>query len=294
MKRPLSMTGYGRGEAIGETRSWTAEVRSVNHRYCDIKVKLPRKYLGLEDRIKKEVIKSYGRGHVDVMINPGTETAGTVALQVNMDLAKEYLHCLGQIKSEFCLPDEPTLAMIKEYKEVIIAQEEEEDLDAIWPLVQKALKQALDNSLKMRQKEGAAMKKDLTKRLKTFTSTLKKIEKSIPQLVAQKKEKLEERLATLLEGVDLDPIRLTQEVAVMTDKADVTEELVRLKSHIDQFSQFLKSKEQVGRRLDFLLQEFIREINTMASKINDATIAHQTVDLKNEVEKLREQVQNLE
>ena len=288
------MTSYGRGDSTSGPKSWIAEIRSVNHRYLDVKVKIPRKYTALEERVKKEIAAQYSRGHVDVIITPGPESVETMRLNVNIPLARDYHHCLESISKELGLADQPTLAMIKDFREVVTAQEEEEDLDNIWPSLREAVVNALKNGLVMREKEGEALKKDLSERLNNFTATIAQIEETVPDLVKMKEDKLKERLGKLLDGVDLDPIRLTQEVAIMTDKSDVTEELVRLKSHIDQFAHFLEADEPIGRRLDFLLQEFLREINTFASKINNAPMAHQSVDLKNEVEKLREQIQNLE
>jgi len=293
MKRPLSMTGYGRGEVTG-ARSWTVEVRSVNHKFLDLSIKIPRKYLGLEDRIKKELGNHYSRGHVDVYVNPGAEEGDGIRLAANLPLARNYYQCLEAIRQDLSLPDAPTLAMIQNYKEIIVAHEEEEDLEAVWPQISEALSQALNMAQGMRAQEGEALKAELGQRLQEFAKTVEGIAQDVPAIVQRRTEKLKERLAVLLQGVDLDPLRLAQEVAMMADKADVTEEVVRLRSHISQFSGFLAADEPVGRRLDFLLQEFLREINTLASKISDAPTAHLTVELKTEVEKLREQIQNIE
>lgn len=293
MKRPLSMTGYGRGEATG-AKNWTVEVRSVNHKFLDLSIKIPRKYLGLEERIKKEIGNYYSRGHVDIYVNPGAEAGDNIRLAPNLPLARNYYQCLEAIRQDLSLPDTPTLAMIQNYKEIIVAHEEEEDLDAVWPQVSEALSQALTMAHGMREQEGAALKAELSQRLQEFAKTVETIAQDVPGIVQRRTEKLKERLAVLLQGVDLDPLRLAQEVAMMADKGDVTEEVVRLRSHISQFSGFLAADEPVGRRLDFLLQEFLREINTLASKISDAPTAHLTVELKTEVEKLREQIQNIE
>ncbi|MFH1019700.1 MAG: YicC/YloC family endoribonuclease [Pseudomonadota bacterium] len=293
MKRPLSMTGYGRGESQTGTKSWTVEVRSVNHKFLDLSIKIPRKYLGLEDRIKKEIGAYYSRGHVDVYVNPGAEAGDSIRLAPNLPLARDYYRCLEAIGEDLSL-EAPTLAMIQNYKEIIVAHEEEEDLEAVWPQVAEALTQALTMAQSMREQEGEALKSELQQRLREFAKTVAAIAQDVPAIVQRRTEKLKERLAVLLQGVDLDPLRLAQEVAMMADKADVTEEVVRLRSHISQFSGFLAADEPVGRRLDFLLQEFLREINTLASKISDAPTAHLTVELKTEVEKLREQIQNIE
>ncbi|MFZ5774835.1 MAG: YicC/YloC family endoribonuclease [Thermodesulfobacteriota bacterium] len=294
MKRPLSMTAYGRGEAQSGSQSWTTEVRSVNHKFLDLNLKLPRKYLGLEDRIRKEIGSHYSRGHVDVLLTLGGTAAEAVRLSVNLELARDYFRCLEAIRAELNLADPPTLAMVKDFRDIIVSEEQEEDLEKLWPPVRESLRQALANALVMREQEGATLRHELETRLAEFGRTVDRIEQEIPAIVERRREKLKERLDTLLAGVELDPQRLTQEAAILADKTDVTEELVRLRSHIAQFNAFLAADEPVGRRLDFLLQEFLREINTLASKITDASTAHLSVELKNEVEKLREQVQNLE
>ena len=293
MRRPLSMTAFGRGEA-GARRRWTVELRSVNHRFCDVKVKMPREYAVLEERIKKEVSAVFSRGHIEVMISVADSAAGQAQVRVNLELARQYMACLTELQTTFDLPDGPTLSMLAARPDVITEEEHEENLDAIWEEIHAALTQALAACLAMRADEGHILKTDLLKRLQSFASTVEAIALVIPGLLSKREATLKERLAVLLQGVELDPLRLAQEVAIMADRYDVTEELVRLRSHIQQFTAFMELNEPVGRRLDFLLQEFLREVNTLSSKINDTEVTHKTVDLKNEVEKIREQVQNLE
>ena len=295
MIRPLSMTSFGRGEYTANSRTWTAEVRSVNHRFCDIKIRLPRKYGALEERIKKAIASYYNRGHVDANISYRGEEEGAVLLKTDLEFARQYQSCLQELNEKLELNSPPDLAMIAGYRDIISSESQEEDIDAIWSNgIKQALMSALDECAEMRQTEGGNLKEDLMNRLATITYAADKIEKMIPQLINEKKTNLEERLNTLLNGVEIDPARLAQEVAIMVDKADVTEELVRLKSHIGQFENFLGLDEPSGRRLDFLLQEFLREVNTLASKITNAEVAYLSVEIKNELEKMREQVQNLE
>lgn len=294
MNYPCSMTAFGRGEANGAGRTWTVELRSVNHRYSDIKIRIPRKHAGFEERIKREITNYYSRGHVDVMVTVAGEAAESLHLQANLSLAREYHQCLTSLRDELKLPDQPSLAMIKDMRDIITVVEVQDDLEAVWPELAAALRLALENTRSMREAEGEATKAELLGRLQAFKETVSAIERELPALLEKRGEKLKERLDSLLAGVDLDPVRLAQEVAVLADKSDITEEIVRLYSHIEQFSNFLEVQEPTGRRLDFLLQEFFREINTMASKIGDVKISHQAVAMKNEVEKLREQVQNLE
>ncbi|MEN8142085.1 MAG: YicC/YloC family endoribonuclease [Thermodesulfobacteriota bacterium] len=295
MTRPLSMTSFGRGEYKTGKRTWTAEVRSVNHRFCDIKIRIPRKYGALEEKIKKEISAAYSRAHIDVNISYSGEEQGAVQLKTDLDLARQYHDCLKSISRELALDSEPDLSILSGFREIITVESQEEDLDEIWNSgIRQALQAALEECRKMREAEGSNLKQDLQERLSLISGASAKIEEMFPQLQAEKKTALEERLANLLNGVEIDQARLAQEVALLADKADVTEELVRLKSHISQFGNFLELDEPVGRRLDFLLQEFLREINTLASKISSAQVAHLAVELKNELEKMREQVQNLE
>jgi uncharacterized protein (TIGR00255 family) len=289
------MTSFGRGEQTVNDRTWTVEIRSVNHRFCDVKIRLPRKYGALEERIKKEIASAYNRGHVEVNIGYNGEDDGGVKLKTDLAMARQYLDCLKELNEELGLHSPPDLAMIASYREVIATESVEEDLDDTWNNgIAPALQAALADCTTMRATEGGNLKTDLISRLATIGEAAAKIEKMIPQLLDEKKATLAERLNALLNGVEIDPTRLAQEVAIMVDRADVTEELVRLKSHIGQFKIFLGLDEPAGRRLDFLLQEFLREVNTLASKITNAEIAYLAVDIKNELEKMREQVQNLE
>ena len=211
-----------------------------------------------------------------------------------MDLARQYHDCLQQLGEEFGLGGRIQLADMIDQRDIISLQEQSPDLDQEWPLVQQAVLAALAECRDMREQEGQALKQDLLDRLDHFTAIVKDIETGIPQVLKLRQEELKNRVMKMLDGMDIDPMRLAQETAIMADKADVTEEVVRLASHISQFRSFLNSDEPVGRRLDFLLQEFLREVNTLASKISNAAIAHLGVEMKNEIEKLREQVQNIE
>lgn len=294
MSFPRSMTAFGRGEASLAGRAWVVEIRSVNHRYSDYKIKLPRKYAALEERIKQEVAARQSRGHIEIMVTPAGGEEGGRHLAPNLELAREYYRCLMTLRDELELPDQPTLAMLRELPELIQAAEEDEDLEASWPGLQSALLAALEKAAVMREQEGEATKRELLTRLTGVETVLAAIEAAVPVTIAKRREKLQERLTALLNGADIEPTRFNQEIALLIDKGDVTEEIVRLRSHLEQFRRFLDAPEPTGRRLDFLLQEFFREINTIASKISEVVITHQTVELKNEVEKMREQVQNLE
>jgi len=292
--RPRSMTGFGRGEASEADQTWTVEIRTVNHRFLDQRVVLPRAYAALEERVKKTVAAGQDRGRVEVSLVLAGSGSTVPRLTVDMELAHQYHDCLQKLGERFGLGGRIQLADMIDQRDIISLQEQSPDLDQEWPLVEQAILSALAECRDMREQEGQALKQDLLDRLDHFAAIVKDIEVGIPQVLQQRQEELKNRVMKMLDGMDIDPMRLAQETAIMADKADVTEEVVRLASHISQFRSFLNSDEPVGRRLDFLLQEFLREVNTLASKISNAAIAHLGVEMKNEIEKLREQVQNIE
>jgi len=289
-----SMTGFGRGESEHGGRIWTVEIRCVNNRFLDLKTKLPRGYAGLEERIRKKVSEFQQRGRVDLVLSVSGDFSDLQHVSVNLEIARNYHQALGLLADEFALDGEITLAQLSSYPDVIVREQKEEDLEVIWPHVEQALVSALESCSLMRSQEGEALVSDLQARLASFEVTIDTIEQSVPQLVQQRENNLKERLEKLLDNTEIEPMRLAQEVALLADKTDVTEEIVRLRSHIKQFAAFVCEAGAVGRKLDFLIQEFLREVNTIASKINDASVAHHTVDLKSELEKMREQVQNIE
>jgi len=288
------MTGFGRGEATESDRTWSVEIRTVNHRFLDQRVVLPRAFSGLEEQVRKLVATVQDRGRVEVGLSLSGRISAGPLLTLDMELARQYHGCLQQLGEEFGLGPRVQLADMLVRPDIITVQEQSPDIEQEWPLVKKAVCAALVECTRMREQEGQALKQDLTGRLDHFAAIVQEIEQEIPGVLQQRQQELKNRVAGLLENVDLDPMRLAQETAIMADKADVTEEVVRLASHIAQFQSFLNIDEPVGRRLDFLLQEFLREVNTLASKISNADIAHLAVEMKNEIEKLREQVQNIE
>ena len=289
-----SMTGFGRGEVASGDRVWMAEVRCVNNRHLDLKIKMPHGYAVLEERVRKKVSGFHQRGRVDLLLAANGDFSDLVKMHVNLELVRAYKLAMSQIAQELDVEAVTDLAFVASRPEVLVQEQQNEDIEAVWPLLEQALDQALVDCEAMRQQEGAALVRDLSARLQVFTRTIEEIEAGIPELLKQREQVLGERLQKLLGNVQLDEQRLCQEVAILADKTDVTEEIVRLHSHIGQFHSFLTEKEAVGRKLDFLLQEFLREVNTIASKINDAAIAYLTVELKSELEKMREQIQNIE
>lgn len=289
-----SMTGYGRAEVENQGRIWTAEVKSVNNRFLDAKIKLPRNYAALEDSIRKKISNFHQRGRVDLIVSVSGDFSDLVKIGIDVNLARIYRDRLDELASELNLKSQTELSLLINLPDVLTREQQPEDLEEIWPLLETAIDDAFGQCHDMRAREGEALAADLGERLKVFTEVLDSIEQSIPAIMADRESVLRERLEKLLDTIDLDPARLAQEVAILVDKSDVTEEMVRLRSHIDQFGDLLDSSAPVGRKLDFLIQEFLREVNTIGSKINDAENAHKTVSLKSELEKMREQVQNIE
>ena len=289
-----SMTGYGRAETEKQGRIWSVEVKSVNNRFLDAKIKLPRHYAALEDRVRKQIGSWYQRGRVDLILSVSGDFSDLVEINVDLNLARLYQERLNGLAAELGVDSKADLSLLIGLPDVLTREQRSEDIEEIWPLLSETIETALEQCRDMRVREGEALTADLSERLELFSGVLDDIEKRLPEIVAEREQALQERLDKLLATVDLDPLRLAQEVAIMADKSDVTEEMVRLRSHIAQFAELLRSSEPVGRKLDFLIQEFLREVNTIGSKINDAENAHRTVALKSELEKMREQVQNIE
>ena len=289
-----SMTGYGRAEKEQQGRIWSVEVRSVNNRFLDAKVKLPRNYTALEDRVRKQIGSYHQRGRIDLILSVSGDFSDLVEITVDLNLARVYQSRLNRLAVELGIDSQADLPLLIGLPDVLTREQRSEDLEAIWPLLSTTIEAALEQCREMRVREGEALTAELSERLELFTGVLDDIEQRLPTIVAEREQALKERLDKLLAAVDLDPIRLAQEVAILADKSDITEEMVRLRSHIAQFTDLLGSSEPVGRKLDFLIQEFLREVNTIGSKINDAENAHRAVALKSELEKMREQVQNIE
>lgn len=289
-----SMTGFGRGEKEKDGKIWTAEVRCVNNRFLDINIKLPRSYSSLEEKIRKKVGSFHLRGRVDIYLNVQGDFSDLEQISVNVELARRYRKALVDMASQLKLKDDTSLSQLASYPEVIVKEQLSEDLTAVWENIDKALDEALSGCEKMRMDEGNTLLEDLQNRLQSFTANVEKIEALVPELIGRREQLLRDRLDKLLPQAEIDPLRIHQEIAVMADKTDVTEELVRLRSHLNQFEKILQEEGSLGRKLDFLIQEFLREVNTLGSKINDAETAHIIVDLKSELEKIREQIQNIE
>lgn len=289
-----SMTGYGKAETGTGDGKLTVEIRSVNHRYGEVSVKLPRAFLPLETEIRRRIADRLKRGKIDVFVQFETATGSAQAPQVNLPLAKAYHDAFVGIRQALGMGEPVSLGLIAAQRDVLVSQETTPDLDRIATDLYAVLDSALESLEDMRLREGEALAAEISGRLATVTGLVQQVANRAPVAVAGNMERLRERISRLLGETPLDEARLAQETAIMADRMDITEELVRLQSHFRQFSATLALAEPVGRKLDFLLQEMNREVNTIGSKANDGEIATLVVDLKAELEKVREQVQNIE
>lgn len=290
----LSMTGYGKGEYFADGLELTCEIKTVNNRYLDVSVKSPRIFSGLEDAIRSAVRKKLTRGHADVFVSFKDKRERPTALSVDIALASSYVAAAQTLKEAFPdLTDDVTLSSVLRYPEVLKQEDaqglDEETENALF----SALEAALENLNAMRAVEGEKLKADMLSRIATLETLVGEVTTRAPFVAQEYKEKLTARVKEYLEGAAIDESRILTEVAVFTDKSNIDEELTRLRSHIDQFRSICEEG-IVGRKLDFLVQELNREANTTCSKSNDVTITRAGLAMKNEIEKIREQVQNLE
>ena len=289
-----SMTGFGRAEGETGLGKVFVECRSVNHRFSDIGIKLPKRLAPFEGRIKEMVRSEVSRGKVDLSMKLDQTGEGKMQLTVDFPLTEQYLQALRFMKERFHLEGDVTLQLLAGAKDLIIMKEELEDAEAYWPEVQTILKQVLRDMEGMKRSEGAALEKDFRQRLERIGNQLEGIKTKFSSSLGAYQGRLRERLQALLAETDIDPLRFQQEIAFLAERMDITEETVRAESHLAQFKGLLKGEEPVGRKMDFLLQEINREVNTISSKVNDAEISQKAVEIKAELEKIREQVQNIE
>lgn len=290
-----SMTGYGKAVVETQQGRTTVEIRSVNHRYGEISVKVPRTLLAFENEVRRAVGDRLKRGKIDVFVQREEAAAGESIPRVNVPLAKAYRDAFEQMREELGLfSEQVTLSLLLAQRDVLAAREEEGSEEVLRDELIKAVRGAVDAMEQMRKREGETLLADLQSRRQNLSALIERVAARSPAVVAEYAGRLRERLSQLLAGTTLDEVRFAQEVALMADRGDITEELVRFRSHLEQFDETLKLAEPVGRKLDFLMQELNREVNTIGSKANDAEIAAFVVELKAELEKIREQVQNIE
>jgi len=289
-----SMTGFGRCEVEDGNRKFTVEMKSVNHRYLDINIKMPKKLNFFESAIRAELKNYISRGKVDVFITFEDYNEESGCLKYNRALAEEYLKYLRLMAEEFELDDDIRVSTLSKYPEVLVMEEQNIDEEELWKDLQKALQGAAESFVNSRIAEGEHLLEDLTAKLDGMLEHVDFITERSPKLMQEYREKLEERVKELLEDVHVDEGRLLTEVTIFADKVCVDEELVRLKSHVEATKETLLSGGSIGRKLDFIAQEMNREANTILSKSNDLEITNRGIELKNEIEKVREQIQNIE
>lgn len=289
-----SMTGFGRGTSEGKERLFILEIRSVNHKYLDLNIRMPRNLLALEEKIRNVINKEVSRGKVDVYINLDNYSKTDVITEFNKSLGDSYVECLRQIRDAYSLKDDISVSLLAKFPDVITIKQKEEDIDCIWEDLSLALNEALTMFISMREKEGLKLEEDILRRcevIKTFTD---RIELASPNEVKDYTNRLNSKLKELLDNPKLDENRVAMEIAIYADKVSIDEEIVRLNSHICQMKETIKLNQPIGRKLDFIVQEMNREVNTIASKSNNLDIINNVLNIKNEIEKIREQIQNIE
>ncbi len=288
-----SMTGFGRAQCSFGEGKLLIEVRSVNHRFCEVKVRVPQPYSLWENNMARMVRERFARGYFEVILRMEGPEGKARKLTLDFSLAEQYLSALRELKKKFNLSGPIDIRLVAGCRDLLCFQESKEDQEGLWEEAKKVFATALDQLEEMRVAEGEATAKELKQRLKAVGKDLKKIEARVPLTVKGYKEKLKQRVAELTDSQKFDADRMEQEIAIYANRCDISEEVSRLHSHCEQFQEFIK-QEPCGRRLDFLLQEMNRELNTVGAKANDIEVSERVVELKCELERMREQVQNVE
>ena len=289
-----SMTGFGRAEVTEGDRKFTVEIKSVNHRYLDTNIKMPKKFSFFESSIRN-VLKQYmQRGKVDVFITYEDFSEENVCIKYNKEIAAEYYQYLTQMAEQFGLDNDIRVSTLSRYPEVFTMEEQTVDEKELWNILEKAIKQAAEGFVETRIKEGENLRNDLYEKLDGMLTHVDYIEERSPQVIKDYKAKLEDKVKELLESSQIDENRILTEVTIFADKICVDEETVRLRSHIEKKKQVLKEGDGIGRKLDFIAQEMNREANTILSKANCLDISNHAIELKTDIEKVREQIQNIE
>lgn len=289
-----SMTGFGRAEVQDEEKKFTVEMKGVNHRYLDVNIRMPKKLNFFEASIRN-LLKTYvSRGKVDIFISYEDLSEGQGSLKYNEALAAEYLGYLHKMGETFGIEDDIRVSTLSRYPEVFTMEEQAVDEEALWSSLKQALEQALARFVETRETEGKKLQEDLIGKLEGMKQVVAKIEERSPEIVAEYRKRLEEKVEELLGDVQMEEGRIASEVILFADKICTDEEIVRLKSHIDHMIQTLQAGNEIGRKLDFIAQEMNREANTILSKANDLEVSNLAIELKTEIEKIREQIQNIE
>lgn len=294
MTKIRSMTGFGRCEVTDGTRKISVEMKSVNHRYLDISIKIPKKLSFFETAIRGELKEYIQRGKVDVFITYEDTAESNLCVKYNRELAAEYMKYLWQMSEDFSLDNDVRVSTLSRYPEVLTMEEQTVDEEALWQFLAKAVHGAAESFVETREKEGDNIRDDLLAKLSGMLASVEFIEHRSPQIIQEYKQKLRDKVRELLEDTQIDEARLLTEVTIFADKVCVDEELVRLRSHITTTRDCLTEGGGIGRKLDFLAQEMNREANTILSKTSDLEISNRAIELKTEIEKIREQIQNIE
>ncbi len=289
-----SMTGFGRAEATVNGRDITVEIKSVNHRYFEFSCRTTRGYSFLEEKLKSYVSQKVSRGKIDMFVSLSTSDETPAEVTVNHQLAKAYLDAFKEIETEYKLENDITVSAVARYPDVLTVTKAPENEEQVLNDVLQAVDVALTSFISMREAEGEKLKADILNRAETVLNIVSKIEERSPQTVLEYENRLKSKIEETLSDKNIDEQRILTEVAIFADKVAVAEETVRLRSHFAQLTKFMNSDEAVGRKVDFIIQEMNREANTIGSKVQDAEIAHLVVDIKSEIEKIREQIQNIE
>lgn len=289
-----SMTGYGRGESENASLKIIIEAKAVNHRFCEITIKQPRQLLALEEKMKKVVSEYMERGKMDIFVRIQEQTSKEKPVQIDQAKAAAYHQAMKELSAQLKIPYEIDAYQLCHLPDVLVHQEEETDVKSLWPLLEAALRQALEQHAAMRRTEGAYIQADLKEKIHSSQTLVKQVAERSPVILAAYQEKLHARIAELMDTAEVDPERLAQEVAYFAVKSCIDEELVRLNSHLAQFLSIMDLSGGIGRKLDFLTQEMNREANTIGSKANDLEMGRLVVEIKSQLEKIREQVQNIE
>lgn len=289
-----SMTGFGRGEYEEAGLHATVEIRSVNHRFSEIVVRISRPYLLLEERIKNKVQTDIARGHLDIYVNIENRREKKRNVKLDKELVVAYYNCLKEMAKTLAIDFQLKLDDLAQLPDVLVVEEKEEDLDEAWAVVEKALAEGMAHLAEMRVREGARLCEDLIFRKSRITGYLEEIKQRAPLLSEELRNRLKSRLHALVDDCEIDEARLAAEVVMFAERSSIAEEIVRLSSHLGQLEEFLQLEGSVGRKIDFLLQEMNREINTIGAKAADLVISPLVVEIKSELEKMREQIQNIE
>ncbi|MDD5168578.1 MAG: YicC family protein [Syntrophales bacterium] len=291
-----SMTGFGRAEAVLNGKKIAVEMKSLNHRYLEVALRVPAMISPLEIDIRKKIGEQFSRGRIEVTlrVDDGETVDGECPMVLNLPRVRHYHALFTQLKKELNLPDEVTLSLMAGMRDIFMPKDADAASAVPWADVQTVLLDAMATLTEMRIKEGQTLKKDLIARIKTVKDYLAGVSRKAVAVVLDYRRRLTERIKELTNGMVIDEARLSQEVAIMAEKSDITEEIVRLESHMAQFVDLLECGDGIGRKLDFLIQEMSREVNTIGSKSGDADIARHVIEIKSELSKLREQVQNIE